>query len=261
MANSEVVLELDELQQQQLALKEFGFKASAPLFRAMGEDADHLATGTFFEKCGKLILLTARHVVDEAKLENIAIAESPSGSGIFTLGTIVVHMPKDIEDAEIDIIGIEILDQSVIEKIRTGWKVLDISVGAPQSSETQKTLVGYPSERMVKDGFVLRGKPVAFHCAPLGSIPGNARQPVNPDLDLFLEYPEKALELGDKTVSLGLIKGMSGCAIWEAHSLPGSEVWSPEKALRLVGIQSSAAKGSFVRGKKWEYIKEVIKAV
>lgn len=66
---------ISDLQQQ--ALDTFRFRAAVPLFRAIGEDADHLATGTFVAVGEKCILLTARHILDDCEPEQIAIALSP----------------------------------------------------------------------------------------------------------------------------------------------------------------------------------------
>ena len=126
-------------------------------------------------------------------------------------------------------------------------------------TSADKYLAGYPSTRMAKSGYNLSGKPIAFQCSPCPSIPASATQPVNPDLDIFLDYPMSAIEKGGKVVSVEGINGMSGSAIWEIHEALDQEVWTPERALRLVGIQSAAKKGSYVRGNKWAFLREAFK--
>lgn len=243
------------------ALKEFGFTISVPLFSAKDEDADHLGTGTFIKKGHKLVLLTARHLLDECDPKDIAISDSYAGSSLFTLGNLIVHQPKDITNTEVDVVGIEICDQSMIDRIESGWRIVDTSIGDHQNIKADKILIGYPTSQFDKEGYSIAGKPIAFTCTPKSTIPTKAKEPVNQGLDLFLEYPRKALELGDNFIDVENIKGMSGSAIWELRALPDEEVWSPEKVLRLIGIQSSAAKNQFVRGKKWSYVCKVLEAV
>jgi hypothetical protein len=247
-------------EQEILALEGFAFKASVPLFCALGEDADHCATGTFVETGKKLFLLTVRHVLDECEPQNIAITGSPADSDLFTLGNLIVHTPKDMCDVEIDIIGIEIQDQQMIDKIKSGWRVVDITIGEHPSISADKLLVGYPSDKLNKNGLNLSGKPIAFSCSLCEAIPTNAKLPIKPELDLFLQFPTEAVEKGGEIVEVNKIQGMSGCAIWELRELLDEEIWTPERALRLVGIQSSAAQDNFLRGKKWAYICEVLKA-
>lgn len=95
---------------QAWALDDFGFRVAVPLYCAIGEDADHLATGTFVAVGEKCILLTAQHILDQCEAERIAIATSPEGSGLQTLGNLLIHRPIDLPGTEIDIVGIEILD-------------------------------------------------------------------------------------------------------------------------------------------------------
>jgi hypothetical protein len=229
----------DIKEQEIFALEAFAFNASVPLFCALGEDADHCATGTFVETGGKLFLLTARHVLDQCDSENIAIACSPSGSKLFTLGNLIVHKPEDMDDGEIDIVGLEMQDQEIVDKINSEWRVVGMAIGGHQNISEKKLLVGFPSDKLDKNGFNLFGKPIAFSCSLCDPVSENAKKPIKPELDLFLEFPTSAVEKGGKSVEVNRIRGMSGCAIWEIHEPLNNEIWTPERVLRLVGIQSS----------------------
>jgi hypothetical protein len=83
--------EIGEMQRE--ALDQFGFRSAVPLFRRIGEAADHLATGIFITVGCRLFLLTARHIFDKCGPEDVAIATSPEGSALRTLGNLIVHKP------------------------------------------------------------------------------------------------------------------------------------------------------------------------
>jgi hypothetical protein len=116
-------------QHQRQALANFSFRAAVPLFRAFGEDADHLATGTFVAVGEKRILLTARHILDRLDPKDIAIARSSEGSELQTLGNLIIHRPVDQPGTEIDIVGIEILDRETISIIEAGWRTVEMAIG------------------------------------------------------------------------------------------------------------------------------------
>ena len=78
------------------AIEDFGFRSSVPIFKAIeGDDADHLATGTFIRSQDKLFLLTARHILDDCNPGDHAIARSPGGSRLQTLGISDAFRPVD----------------------------------------------------------------------------------------------------------------------------------------------------------------------
>lgn len=243
---------------QRQALDTFGFRAAVPLFRANGEDADHLATGTFIAVAGKRILLTARHILDTCKPEDVAIATSPEGSSLRTLGNLVVHRPIDLHDSEIDIVGIEVLDQETINIIETGWRVIDMEIGDEANASGEVVLIGYPSATLSKMDMRITGRPSGIITALMQNAPVNSTPPVNPTLDLFLELPREAIIAGGLIVDIPHIGGMSGCAIWQLREPAEEELWLPDRALRLIGIQSSARPGNYFRGKRWAYIRNLL---
>lgn len=246
---------------QRVALDTFGFRAAVPLFRAVGEDADHLATGTFITVGKKCILLTARHILDHCAPEHIAIARSPERSGLQTLGNLIIHKPIDQPGTEIDIVGIEILDRETIDIIKAGWRVVDMMIGDEVDASGELVLIGYPSATLNKKGMQIVGRPTGIITAQMGSIPNNATPPVNPMLDLFLQLPLEAITNSGSTVDIPPIHGMSGCAIWQLRQTADGQFWSPDRTLRLVGVQSSARPGSYFRGKRWAYIRNLLEQV
>lgn len=249
---NDVQSEINEHQQQ--ALDTFGFRASVPIFCAIGEDADHLATGTFIAVGEKRILLTARHILDICEPERIAIATSPEGSTLRTRGNIIVHKPIDLSDADIDVVGFEIQDQEMIDIVEAGWRVVDMAIGDAVHAGSELVLIGYPSATLNKKDMRIIGRPTGIVTALTDDIPIDAMPPADPMLDLFLKLPREAIAQDGTVVDIPPIGGMSGCAIWQMREMAENELWSPDRALRLVGIQSSVRPGSYFRGKHWAFI-------
>lgn len=246
---------------QQQALDTLGFRAAVPLFRAIGEDADHLATGTFVAVGEKRILLTARHILDDCEPEQIAIALSPEGSGLRTLGNLLVHKPLDLPGTDIDIVSIEIQDRQTIDIVEAGWRVVDMAIGGDVDPSGEFMLIGFPSATLDKKEMRITGRPTSIITALMDDIPVDATPPAEPTLDLFLQLPREAIGQAGAIVDIPPIRGMSGCAIWQLRETGDGELWSPDRALRLVGVQSSARVGGYFRGKRWAYIRSLLALV
>lgn len=246
---------------QQLALDTLAFRAAVPLFRAIGGDADHLATGTFVAVGEKRILLTARHILEDCKPEQIAIPLSPEGSGLRTLGNLLIYKPLDLPGTDIDIVGIEIQDRQTIDIIEAGWRVVDIAIGGEVDPCRELMLIGFPSATFDKKGLRITGRPTSIITEVIRDIPVDAAPPVEAALDLFLQLPREAMTQAGEIVDIPPIQGMSGCAIWQLREPGDSDLWSPDRELRLVGIQSSARIGSYFRGKHWVYIERLLAQV
>lgn len=248
---------------KKIALDEFAFTVSVPLFCALdGGDANHLATGTFFVVEGKRLLLTARHIFEICKPEDISIPSLPSGSELRTLGKCCVHTPKDLPGTEIDIAAIELKEEKTIEIVSSGWRSVSLSMGDTATDDEGVMLVGFPSASLSKEGHLISGQPTAIVTSQLNAIPATAGEPVNPDADLFLDLSSEMLTTDGEAIKTPAIHGMSGCAIWQFREPECDQIWTPNEALRFVGIQSSAASGlTFLRGKRWEYVRLLLEAV
>lgn len=241
------------------AIEDFGFRSSVPIFKAIeGDDADHLATGTFIRSRDKLFLLTARHVLDCCNPGDLAIAGSPEGSRLQTLGVSNAFKPVGDPCVDVDILCIEIKEPEVHAIVSHGWQAVDISIGKDPELDKKILLVGYPSATLKKDGMKLSGKPTSYLTSVMATIPQEARQPVKEGLDLFLALDHEGVSLSGEHFCSPEIGGMSGCAIWQYTDVEDTELWTPDRALRLVGIQASARPGHFFRGKQWRYIEQVI---
>jgi len=247
--------------QRKLALDEFVFRASVPLFRRInGDKADHLGTGTFVHVKGRLILLTARHNLDACRADEIAITRRPEGSELLTIGSFTTYKPIDTPGTTIDIVGIGLDDAGTRRHVENGWRVIEPSTGA-QFVPGEALLVGYPSESLRTDGMNFWGRPTGIWTAGPTPVPQAAKEPIDPVLDLFLAHSARAIGPSGDEERMPRVDGMSGCAVWQSIETPESEVWSPDRAYRLVGIQSAATHGVALRVKTWPYIDALFRQV
>lgn len=241
------------------AIEDFGFRSSVPIFKAIAnDDADHIATGTFINCQDRLFLLTARHILDYCNPADLAIARSPEGSSLKTLGISNIFKPVDDPGVDVDILCIEIKEPEVHTIVRQGWRAVDVSIGKDPELDKDVLLVGYPSATLKKDGMKLSGKPTSYRTSVMATAPQSARPPVSAGLDLFLVLDREGVSFSGERFCSSAIGGMSGCAIWQFTEVQNTELWMPDRALRLVGIQASALSGRFFRGKQWRYIRHVI---
>jgi len=147
--------------------------------------------------------------------------------------------------------------------------VIPASGPLPIESDAIKAIaaaIGYPL--MLKAswggggrGMRIMGRPTGIITSLMHDTPANAMLPVDLALDLFLELPRQAIITVGTTIDIPPIGGMSGCAIWQLRDTADDKLWSPDRALRLVGVQSSAKPGNYFRGKPWTYIHNLLKQV
>ena len=147
--------------------------------------------------------------------------------------------------------------------------VIPASGPLPIESDAIKAIaaaIGYPL--MLKAswggggrGMRIMGRPTGIITSLMHDTPANAMLPVDLALDLFLELPRQAIITVGTTIDIPPIGGMSGCAIWQLRDTADDKLWSPDRALRLVGVQSSAKPGNYFRGKPWTYIPNLLKQV
>lgn len=133
-----------------------------------------------------------------------------------------------------------------------------MAIGGEADPSGELVLIGFPSATLDKKEMRITGRPTSIITALMHHIPVDATPPVEPTLDLFLQLPREAIAQAGVIVDIPPIQGISGCAIWQLRETGDDELWSPERALRLVGVQSSARAGSYFRGKRWAYIRSLL---
>lgn len=246
------------------AVFDFVQRVAVPIFQSDGEHGYPLATGTFMKVNGQLVLITARHILDTCHPRDIAIPQNWRGSHLSTLGPLDILRAVEFDELEIDIIAIVLTNQDNQKHFASGWTVLDPSIG--MSSHTSGVrdvlVVGYPSASFVREGYKLQSPPpLIIETTRLGDFPAQAKHPIDLDLDLFFDHSPAGCAIHTDETSAPHPAGMSGCSIWQVAPDNNNDVWLPENSLRLIGVQSSALPGKFLRGKSWEFVTDLLAQV
>lgn len=238
------------------AVERFCATAAVPvLHEPISDVVDQVGTGTLFEVDGRLLLITAGHIFDEIKPEDLVIPSTKT-TALQGIGPYNLYRP-DFE--EIDIAIVELKHPPSIEQARDGWRILTLSMIAEPSPDGHFILTGYPSERLTRKGGLLGGSFLALHTERLAEPPPGTKRPAAGDLDLFFKYGPDAEALDGSRVEVPKLPGCSGAPVWEYVEPEGMRFWSVEQCVRVVGIQSSYMdKKGFFRVKRWGYVRAMI---
>ncbi len=240
------------------AMGEFAKLVTVPILYDDPQVLDQVGTGTLFTIARRYFLVTASHLFNKADPARFAIPSNPiRDPDPSTLGN--YNLLKPDEDF-IDIAVLELLEPITIEKVKNGWRVLTLSNIGEASQQGVFALCGYPSERARRVGsHLIGGSLISAYTERIQEIPEHASKPVHPELDLFFNYDSKATGLDGKELQSPHLGGTSGASVWEYREPDRSAFWTPERAFKIVGVQSSFRKGDFFRAKKWSFVLEILR--
>jgi hypothetical protein len=232
---------------QVLAIEQFMRSVTVPLFT--GEDARVFAgTGSLFAVADRHFIVTAAHVVEEVKNPaELACPEHPVKGEIYSLGSITVARPQK---SSIDVAVMEMTSPETITRMREGWRFLGLrNIRAPHDRGVF-VLSGFP----VALGSHMNGKVLApmatVYTERLLDVPTEAKIPVDPTLDLFFHYDKEGVTLSNHPFTSPSLKGASGGSVWEYTPVRGA-LWSPEAAVKVIGVQSAFLRDQYFRAKNW----------
>jgi hypothetical protein len=243
--------------EHQAAVSEFLKRVVLPILHEdAGGQVQQVGTGFLFSRGDALFLVTARHLFEELALDSFAVPDDPFRGGLLRLSFELLY-PKDPEHQVIDVAVLKLTDAEVTKALREAWTVLDERNTAQASSEGAFLLCGYAAGRQTIGPHGVGGSFNAIYTERTAAIPPQAKLPVDPELDLFLLYGEEAEGFDGSMVKTPDLPGFSGSAIWEYSDLD-SGLWSPARAIKVVGIQASWLGGQYARGKAWAYALHLI---
>ena len=244
--------------EQRRALIEFLRQCTVPLVAEVSGTANIVGTGTLFDFGDGPLLITAAHVLKGTNynVRDLAMPDTPNGTALITFGSFDLR-----REVTHDIAILQFKHGDTVRRATENWRVLSAGDIELSLSSSLIAIAGCPCEmatprnRMLHAGwitmFVERYTPKAED-EELAQDFGLAQ-----DLDFLTKYPDTVFRHdGSSTVAPKSVEGLSGGSVWQmTDSFSG--FWTPQKALRVVGLQVSAMPGRYERARSWKTVSAV----
>jgi hypothetical protein len=235
------------------ALNLFLVKVTIPILCDGKNGANQIGTGTFIEVLGQLYLVTAQHIFEGEEMADVAIP-NPSTGKILTLGSFEYLRHNSID---FDVAVLLLKDTEVIKIVRENWRILSLDNVKHPSDAGVFILCGYPSALARKVENQIGAKLLSVFSERI-ERPISAEEPIHDELDLFFYHDQNALSLNGTDVETPRFVGTSGCSIWECTNLSETDIWTPERFAKIVGVQSSTRHGEYFRAKSWKAVTAIL---
>lgn len=240
--------------ENQIAVQEFLKRVVVPILHETRPDqVQQIGSGFFFARDDDLFLVTARHLFEDFPADSFLVPDDPIRGDVLRL-SFEINYPTD---PAIDIAVLKLTEADVIAKLRSVWTIMDDRNTGIASNQGVFVLCGFAASQQTIGAHGVGGSFNAIYTERTKSIPHNAKPPIDPTLDFFLHYDPEAEALDGTTVATPDLPGFSGSAIWEYREVEG--LWTPARALRIVGLQAAWLGGEYARGKAWPYAAEIIR--
>lgn len=226
------------------AVEAFLQAASIPLLRDTDTGALPRGTGALFEVNDRRFLVTAQHLFDGMDVEALAVPLGKYAAPMKTLGDLVMAHSK--EETGPDIAVLELLNKDLAAEVAKHWRFLgpdNIGVSDPKATHV---VLGYPEAMSTRTEEAVHARPLAMYTTIVPTPPAEELKTPAADWDLYFELNREGELLDGSTMKTPPLNGASGAPIFDIGPPPGG-VWTPQKALRFVGVQSSALAGKWFR--------------
>lgn len=246
------------------AVSRFMQRLALPILIERGTRQELIGTGTLFDISGRIIIVTAKHIFVGEDLRAVAIPARPEGPKTDYIGghRLIVHREKDGHSPDVCIIEVE--NETLARHIVNTWTVLKLEDTAEASADGRFVVCGFPSQLIEPIGASnsanLLGTLLAFYTNRIPP-PSNALAPVNPELDLFFNHEGKVKLISGAPSDSPRFQGVSGASIWQILPAPQGSFWTPQSSLKVVGIQSTARHGDYLRGENWLHVRSLIEGL
>jgi hypothetical protein len=240
------------------AAKLFAAKVTVPVCygKAFPEP---IGTGTLIRVANRLFIVTAAHVIEGLDLSLLAVPSAPQDGLPLGISGMLLRPPPALRD-EVDVAVMEVSQGDRSRQLEGSWGALTLEdMERNPNPNGVFALCGYPSEKLRPDGKTLRCVLIAAFTERIPP-PANASGPINDGLDLFFKAEPFGVDTdGDEVVTPNL-RGCSGAAIWQYTETTGTTLWTPKRALKVVGVQSSAMNGEWFRAKSWATVLSALRS-
>lgn len=231
------------------AIERFALNVTLPLLYEHGDRTCLLGTGTLFSMLDRYFVVTASHLFDHPyNPESFGFPTNPKNGSLYTFGKMQCYRT----DTEVfDIAVIEIEQKETIQRLKDGWQFLSLTNVAEPANNGDFFLAGYPSSLSKEENGCLKGTLITAYSKLMTEVPSEAKKPIHEGLDLFFHYDDSTTTLYGKELETPELPGASGASVWQIHNDTKTGIWSPELAVKVVGVQSSYLRNRYFRAKNW----------
>jgi hypothetical protein len=203
-------------------------------------------------------LITANHVLsgEDYGLQDLAMPDTPNGVSMKTFGSLDIR--KEVRQ---DIAILRFKNDETIQRVTENWHVLSGGDIQLSISKGPLAIAGCPRELVKTRKTMLHAGWIAMfvdQCVPSEldeqlAVEAGLAQP----MDFCARYPTNVYRHDASLAATPeSVKGLSGGSVWQmVHEVQG--VWTPQKAMRIVGMQVSASPGKYERVRSWKTVSAV----
>ena len=227
--------------------------------------AGSAGTGTLFKFIDKYFIVTAGHVLTAIKGFNgdVGIPIDKSTIDVPSIKECILYWPDKEDFLDKYDIGIIKLSNDMGKKLEKNYNLLSESnIKFTYNKNNSVFVSGYPS---VLEKFDERSDLLSnyrFELQTRYKIPKDDYKEYDPKAHILVEYGSVYYLGGDERKPVKAIQeleGISGCSMWEIED--ACSLWSAEKCIKVIGIQSRYMKEEYIKGTKWIYMIEAFKYV
>ncbi|NPV24509.1 hypothetical protein [Bradyrhizobium aeschynomenes] len=246
----------DEIRMQKTAreaMQAYLRSVTYPVLWAGGSRLISVGSCVLFRHEDRHFLLTALHLFEEYDKETHTRFPYEGLVGPLSmrdvsppeLGQIHVHTIDDNEAEEakrLDIVAIELLEESFLQGIKQHWSFITIDHFALPRSDSPYFVSGFPREREKKFGEAIGASLLFLQTEEADHVP-DAIEDYDSRYDVVLKYDPETLNFHDNNapVKSPFVGGVSGGPIFRvADDKP--LFWSAKSGMRFVGIQTSSTR-------------------
>lgn len=212
-----------------------------------------LGSCSLFRYGERHFILTALHLFDEYDrnthtrfpFEGLVGPLSKSEISPPALGRIFVHSVDGEEAAEakrLDIIAIELFENSFIQGLKEHWDFLTVEQFAIPRADSPYFVSGFPKEREKKFGENIGAALLFLQTEEADTVP-DAIEDYDPRYDVVLKYDPETFDFQKNNIPVTspFVGGVSGGPIFRIpDEIP--PFWSGKTGMRFVGVQASSTR-------------------
>jgi hypothetical protein len=269
-------VDIEEITQKarELAISKFIEKSTIPIiaYRDDSKTGERTAgihgTGTLFKFKGKYFLITAAHVseqIDKQNEKNIGIPIDKSKPDLFTLQNCMLYTPSEEEIREKCDFGIIGLTNELGESLEKNYNFLNEKNITFNIYEKMPIIItGYVNKHTKFD----KEKNILYTSTPFKlmsrrKIPQKKYNEYDSRIHILAEYGGTLFLGGDINKRIPAeqkLQGISGSSMWTIEE-DTSDIWSAEKCVKVIGIQTAFMEKEYIKGTKWLYMAEALKHI